>query len=430
MGPAPMSNRLRAALVLAFTVDAACGGMTIERDMPDGGSGAGGAGSAASAMAAPGGGPVRRPPGSGYCGDGIKNGDELCDRYDFGGETCQTATMSSSMTGSLHCTTSCTLDLTGCAYGNTGGRFGTGGMLGIGGIMASGGRGSGGTGGASSNTGGTAASTGGSDAGSIGDPHVMTLDGLKYDFQAVGEFILLEDKDDPHFVIQVRQAPFLGLSTMSVNTAVAASVAGDRVAFYAGSDPAVRIDGAPTSVAHSVTLPHGGTLANEAGTYTLTWPTGERLVVVTTWKTLVNVNYRPAATGARRRVRGLLGTHDRVAENDLTTRSGKTLRVPSSPANLYRVFGQSYRIKDSESLFDYSPGEATATYTDRSFPLLRGTPPRPRSAEMARAQDICAKAGVIDPHALEACAVDVAITGDDGFARAAVLNSSGISRSP
>ena len=285
--------------------------------------------------------------------------------------------------------------------------------------MATGGRGSGGTGGAITNTGGTRTGTGGADAGSIGDPHVMTLDGLKYDFQAVGEFILLEDKNDPRFVIQVRQAPFFGLSTMSVNTAVAASVAGDRVAFYAGVDPAVRIDGEPRRVPGSITLPHGGTLASDAGTYTLTWPTGEELVVVTTWKTLVNVNYRPAASGVRRTVRGLLGTHDSVAKNDLTTRSGKTLRVPSRPEDLYRVFGQSYRIKDSESLFDYSPGEATATYTDHSFPLLHGTPPHPPSAEIARAQDVCASAGVVDPHALEACAVDVAITGDIGFAKAA-----------
>jgi len=41
------------------------------------------------------------------------------------------------------------------------------------------------------------------------------------------------------------------------------------------------------------------------------------------------------------------------------------------------------------------------------------------SAEIARAQDICAAAGVIDPHALEACALDVALTGDVGFAKAA-----------
>jgi hypothetical protein len=412
-----MSNRLRAALTIAFAADAACGGVTIEREVPDGGS-TGGVGSSASVMAAQGGGPIRRPPASGYCGDGIKNGDELCDRYDFGGETCQTATMSSSMNGSLRCTTRCTLDLSACTYASTGGRFGTAGALGIGGTMGAGGRGSGGTGGAPANTGGTSPSTGGTDAGSIGDPHVLTLDGLKYDFQAVGEFILLEDKEDSRFVIQVRQAPFFGLSTMSVNTAVAASVAGDRVAFYAGADPAVRIDGTPTRVTESIGLPHGGTLANDAGTYTLTWPTGEALLVVTTWKTLVNVNYRPSAT-RRRKVRGLLGTHDSVTNNDLTTRSGKTLRVPSRPEDLYRVFGQSYRIKDSESLFDYSPGEATATYTDRSFPLLHGTPPHPPSAEISRAQDVCAAAGVVDPHALEACAIDVAITGDKGFAKAA-----------
>jgi len=245
----------------------------------------------------------------------------------------------------------------------------------------------------------------------------MTLDGLKYDFQAVGEFILLEDVDDPRFVIQIRQAPFLNFENVSVNTAVAASVSGDRVAFYAGADP--RIDGVPQSIAGSTKLPHGGGLSNDDGTYTLTWPTGEELVVSTTWKMLVNVDYRPSRTGARRHVRGLLGTHDGRRNNDLTTRSGKTLRVPSRPQDLYRVFGQSFRIEGTESLFDYSPGEATETFTDRSFPALAGKARPPRAADVARARDVCGGAGVVEPDALEACAVDVAITGNDGFAKAA-----------
>jgi len=274
-------------------------------------------------------------------------------------------------------------------------------------MMGLGGRGSG----------GTPTNTGARPGSSVGDPHVMTLDGLKYDFQAVGEFILLEDKDDPGFVIQIRQTPFLNFETVSVNTAVAASVVGDRVAFYAGSDP--RIDGAPHGVVGSTKLPHGGGLSNDDGTYTLTWPTGEELVVSTSWNMLVNVEYRPSPTGARRRIRGLLGTHDDKPNNDLTTRSGKTLRVPSRPLDLYRVFGQSFRIRDDESLFDYSPGEATTTFTNRSFPPLGGKPPLPRATELAKARDICRGAGVTGPDALEACATDVAVTGNTGFARAA-----------
>jgi hypothetical protein len=132
---------------------------------------------------------------------------------------------------------------------------------------------------------------------------------------------------------------------------------------------------------------------------------------------LVKVEYRPSTTRARRRIRGLLGTHDGKPDNDLTTRFGKTLRT-ARPSDLYRSFGHSFRIRNDESLFDYSPGDTTTTFTDRSFPLLGGKPPAPRAAEVARAEDVCRKAGVV-ADALEACAVDVAITGHEGFARAA-----------
>jgi hypothetical protein len=398
------------SVIVAFVLDA-CGGITAEPvEKGDAGTGGTGGTGGSSSAASQGGGAIRRPPGSGFCGDGVRNGDEVCDGRDFGNETCQTVTLNSSTSGSLRCSSRCVLDTAGCMYNvSSGGRTGTGGALGFAGMLGTGGRASGGTGGTTANTGARPGS-------SIGDPHVMTLDGLKYDFQAVGEFILLEDRDDPRFVIQIRQTPFLNFATVSVNTAVAASVAGDRVAFYAGSN--LRIDGVPRDIAGSTKLPHGGGLANDEGTYTLTWPTGEELVVSTTWNMLVNVEYRPSLNGPRRRIHGLLGTHDDKPDNDLTTRSGRTLRVPWRALDLYRAFGQSFRIKDDESLFDYSPGEATVTFTDRSFPPLGSKPQLPSAADLTRARDVCRLAGV-ETEALEACVVDVAITGHVGFATAA-----------
>ncbi len=40
----------------------------------------------------------------------------------------------------------------------------------------------------------------------MGDPHIHTVDGKSYDFQAVGEFTLLRDSEDG-LEIQVRQTP-------------------------------------------------------------------------------------------------------------------------------------------------------------------------------------------------------------------------------
>ena len=71
------------------------------------------------------------------------------------------------------------------------------------------------------------------------------MDGKRYDFQAVGEFTLLGDRDG--MVIQTRQTPvqtantitdsYSGLtSSVSLNTAVAARVGSHRIAYQPGQE--------------------------------------------------------------------------------------------------------------------------------------------------------------------------------------------------
>jgi FtsP/CotA-like multicopper oxidase with cupredoxin domain len=78
-----------------------------------------------------------------------------------------------------------------------------------------------------------------------GDPHVHTVDGKRYDFQAVGEFTLLRDRDGME--VQARHWPvqtatpitdsYSGLtSCVSVNTAVAARVGSHRIAYQPGRE--------------------------------------------------------------------------------------------------------------------------------------------------------------------------------------------------
>ena len=47
------------------------------------------------------------------------------------------------------------------------------------------------------------------DGGTWGDPHIISIDGLKYDFQAVGEFVLLSSELG-NLEIQVRQSAWRG----------------------------------------------------------------------------------------------------------------------------------------------------------------------------------------------------------------------------
>jgi hypothetical protein len=408
------------AVVIIVT---ACGGVVADGANGDAGAG-GGAGTGGAATVGSGG----RSPGS-TCGNGRLDSGEMCDGRDFGTETCATATMGFRGLGTLRCTPSCVIDVSACSSSSgAGGAAGACGLPGAGAAFGCGGfagAGKGGTFGSGATTGaggvtfGSGGSGVGASAGSFGDPHVLTLDGLKYDFQAVGEFILVEDATDPEFVVQVRQGPFKFFTTLSVNTAVAARVGGDRVAFYAGQEPPLRVNGVARRIDGTLRLADGGAIVNEAGGYVVDWPSGERLTVNVAWGSLLNVGFHPADRGSRRRLRGLLGVHDCVRSNDLTTRSGTTLTLPAKPEEVYGVFGQSYRIRNDESLFDYSAAESTATYTDVSFPLARGPSRQPLPTQIEAAERTCSGAGVKGAGALELCALDVALTGDVGFAKAA-----------
>jgi hypothetical protein len=80
---------------------------------------------------------------------------------------------------------------------------------------------------------------------------------------------------------------------------------------------------------------------------------------------------------------------------------------------LYRTFGDSWRITGVESLFDYAPGESTASFDDRTFPDPN-TPAIPAD-EATAATALCTRVG-LSGNALADCSFDVAMTGDAGFA--------------
>ena len=98
----------------------------------------------------------------------------------------------------------------------------------------------------------------GAEASSNGDPHVLTADGLAYDFQAAGEFTAIKSSSSD-FEIQVRQEPWAGSTTVTVNTAVAMNVAGDRVGVYVGARDVVHINGRSVRVVKAARLRGGDT---------------------------------------------------------------------------------------------------------------------------------------------------------------------------
>lgn len=249
---------------------------------------------------------------------------------------------------------------------------------------------------------------------SWGDPHLVTFDRLAYDFQAVGEFVLVRSTEDD-LAAQIRTRPWRSSRFVSVNSAVAMQIAGDRVAVYLDRTPALYINGVPTALNDSRTeLPGGGSVDVWLGVVVVTWPDTSQVEVRNSGS---HLNLMIALPATRRdRVEGLLGNFDGDRGNELVTSAGELIVANPSYDELYRQYGESWRITEDESLFDYFDGNTTVTHTDPTFPGGIVTPLILSDDARLDAEAICASAGVKDPVLLEACVLDVGITGDSSFA--------------
>nr|WP_225937684.1 VWD domain-containing protein [Myxococcus sp. RHSTA-1-4] len=267
---------------------------------------------------------------------------------------------------------------------------------------------------------------------STGDPHLTTFDGVRYSPQAVGELVLVESVDGaaggrPDLMVQVRQRPLGPSRKVAVNAAVAVRVGADRVTLtLEHGGVIVRHDGAEVATERgALALPGGGTIERGPSSRRwapdgawVTWPDGSAVRADPIGAAGLQVRVRLSA-GRRGAVRGLLGDFDGTPDDDLTTREGARITAPKDRAQLYSQLVESWRVSDAESLFDYAPGESTATFTDRTFPdaVLTAADLDPGARERAAA--VCGLAGVVDSGLLENCLLDVAASGLAAFAIAA-----------
>ena len=233
-----------------------------------------------------------------------------------------------------------------------------------------------------------------------GDPHLRTFEGAAYDFQRVGEFVAAKSTVDS-LEIQVRQRPWGNSRVVAVNSAVALRVGEHRVGVYL-TVTGVRtlIDGSVVDLgAGPAEIPGGGTVTLDAAI--------RRVVVSGPDGTYLGVDYDPGSAlnltvGAPEAQRGLLqGLLGMVGEDPLV-----------------------WRVTPGDSLFDYAAGEDTSTFTDEAFPYadlpLSSVPGQNREAARAA----CAAAGITDATLLDACTLDVALSGDKNAAAAAIVAQS------
>ena len=278
-----------------------------------------------------------------------------------------------------------------------------------------------------------------------GDPHIRTVDGKRYDFQAVGEFTLLRDRDGME--IQTRQTPvqtatpitdsYSGLtSCVSVNTAVAARVGSHRIAYQPGRERGqlqFYLDGKPARLTtEGIDLGAHRVSAFDAGGQTgLRVDYAHHAVLTATprfW-TSHGFWYMDVSVSHTQGDEGIMGP---IPDSSWlpTLPSGATVGPKPKTLHeryvaLYQTFANAWRVTDQTSLFVYAPGTSTATFTDEDWPAEKPPcklkpqfeipgAPTPVNIPVEEAELICQGVTIDDLH--RDCVFDVATTGDKTFA--------------
>ena len=275
-----------------------------------------------------------------------------------------------------------------------------------------------------------------------GDPHITTTNGVNYDFQGAGEFVMLKDHDK--YEVQTRMTPVAstgpipanphtGLSScVSINTAAAVRVGTRRVTYQPNisgqPDPSgmqLRIDGALVSGrVDGKVLDDGSKIWKDATTGELRvehrdysgvkvtphWWASQNL-----WYLDVDMTPPPDTAG----IAGEVPSHGWLpALADGSSMGPKPADLHDRYKALYVTFADSWRVTDSSTLFDYAPGTSTKTYTMPAWPGESGkcdltfTVPV-QGMDIHAAEQACN--AVQSPRLKAFCVFDAMVTGNRGF---------------
>lgn len=188
---------------------------------------------------------------------------------------------------------------------------------------------------------------------SHGDVHIFTPDGLTYDFQAGGEFVLVASEDGS-VAVHTRQTVHEEDPSVSSNTAVAFQVGSDVVEFY--SDKAgqrLYVNGEATAMPGAeLSLPGGGAIVPDgegsSGPRFLVYWEGEVFTArVNLYEAFLNVGVDAAEGG---RYSGLIGDLDGNPDNDMLPRDGTALICAPASVDQLLAFGDSWRLTSEETL--------------------------------------------------------------------------------
>jgi len=284
---------------------------------------------------------------------------------------------------------------------------------------------------------------------SEGDPHLVTVDNIPYDFQSAGEFTLLRG---PGMELQSRHTPvatdgplgpdgYTGLSSCaSLNTAAAMQVGRHRVTLQPGlgnrPNPEgleLRIDGkrVPYPGPRGIALDGGGRIMSTtaSGGIQVQMPNGTEVIVTPgfwshyqLWYLNINV----------RNVRATFGLMGSIAPQnwlpslpDGSTLGPQPIDLAKRHDQLYGAFADAWRVNKSTSLFDYGSGVGPDSFVLKGWPEFQPkscllpkdwttnpNPPKQLAADEARK----ACSTLVDVARQANCEADAMLTGDIGVA--------------
>jgi hypothetical protein len=229
-------------------------------------------------------------------------------------------------------------------------------------------------------------------------------------------------------------------SCVAVNTALAARVGSHRIS-YQPDGPLdeqetrmrLRVDGVMQDIdaLGSVNLGVGGRVSKAASGsgIEVDFPNGSSVLVTPGWWSSHDIAYLNISvlnTPATEGIAGFIEPGQWLPGlSDGTYLGPKPSGLPDRYKDLNETFSKSWRVSNASSLFDYAPGTSTSTFTVEGWPFENAgsceipdiNKVNPIDHDVAKRA--CIK--VIDPENRNNCVVDVAVTGEIGFAKTYLL---------